>query len=65
MKQGESSWPYEISYWHYIGRSRGGAPGAADPPPPPANFQTKLRPEWPKNLFLETDPPPPLPHLLI
>ena len=39
----------------------GWGPGAADPPPPPLIFRPNLRPEWPKNLFLETDPPPPPP----
>ena len=39
------------------GRSRGGAR-------PPSLIFTKVRPEVPKK-FLETDPPPPLPHLRV
>ena len=52
------------------GGSRGGARGAR-PPPPTHYFSTKMRPEGPKKIFLETgssplsqgldDRPPPLP----
>ena len=38
------------------GGSRRGAQGARAPP----YFWTKLRPEGPKKMFLETTPPPPL-----
>ena len=38
----------------------GEGPGGAVPPLIFFNFKTKLRPEGPKKIFLETAPPPPL-----
>ena len=39
----------------------GGSRGWAGGPVPPSYFLTKMRPEGPKKIFLETDPPDPPP----
>ena len=36
----------------------GGSRGRVGGPAPPSYFLTKMRPEGPKKIFLETDPPP-------
>ena len=46
----------------------GGSRGWAGGPVPPSYFLTKMRPEGPKKIFWETDPPdppPPPPHLKV